>query len=48
MDKTLKEELKRIKELREKLRKEGYSLPTSWKKVKKAIIYNWKQQNYFK
>ena len=48
MDNSLKEELKEIKRLRENLKKDGYHLVTPWNQVKKAIIYNWKQQNYYK
>ena len=48
MDNSLKEELKEIKRLRGNLKKDGYNLVIPWNRVKKAIIYNWKQQNYYK
>ena len=48
MDSLLKDKLEEVKEIRKKLKAEGYHQPLSWKQVKKAITYNWKQQDYYK
>jgi len=34
------EKIKEIKEIRDKLIKDGYHFPLKWEEVKKAIIYN--------
>ena len=48
MDSLLKEKLKEVKHLRKNLKKDGYHLVIPWNQVKKSIVYNWKQQNYYK
>ena len=45
MIKSLEDKLKEVKEIRKKLKEEGYHQPLSWKQVKKAITYNWKEQD---
>ena len=42
----IEDKLKEVKEIRKKLKEEGYHQPLSWEQVKKAITYNWKQQKY--
>ena len=42
---SLEDKLKEVKEIRDKLIKEGYHMPISWEVEKSAITYNWKQQN---
>ena len=37
MDSLLKDKLKEVKEIRKKLKEEGYHQPLSWEQVKKAI-----------
>ena len=44
----LENKLKEVKKIREKLIKEGYHSPISWREVKKAIIYNNKEQAKYK
>ena len=48
MNKDLEDKLKEVKEIRKKLKEEGYHQPLRWEQVKKAIIYNWKEQNKYK
>jgi len=45
MIESLEDKLKEVKEIRKKLKEEGYHQPLSWEQVKKAITYNWSQQN---
>ena len=45
MSESLEDKLKEVKEIRKKLKEEGYHQPLSWVQVKKAITYNWKEQN---
>jgi len=44
----LESKLKEIKKIRDKLIGEGYNSPLSWEQVKKAIIYNNKEQDRYK
>ena len=48
MNKDLEDKLKEVKEIRKKLKEEGYHQTLSWEQVKKAITYNWKEQNKYK
>ena len=45
MSESLEDKLKEVKEIRKKLKEEGYHQPLSWEQVKKAITYNWKEQD---
>ena len=45
MSESLEDKLKEVKEIRKKLKEEGYNQPLSWEQVKKAITYNWKEQD---
>ena len=46
MGESLEDKLKEVKEISiKKLKEEGYHQPLSWEQVKKAITYNWKEQN---
>jgi len=45
MNKDLEDKLKEVKEIRKKLKEEGYHQPLRWEQVKKEIIYNWKEQD---
>ena len=45
MSKSLEDKLKEVKEIRKKLKEEGYNQPLSWEQVKKAITHNWKNIN---
>ena len=47
MNKDLEDKLKEVKEIRKKLKEEGYHQPLSWERVKKAITYNWKEQEKY-
>ena len=44
MDKILLDRLKTVREIQERLKKEGYSFPISWDKVEKAMVYNYNEQ----
>jgi len=48
MDELLERELKKAKEMREKLIKKGYHIPISWEDVKRAMIFNHNELKKYK
>ena len=47
MSESLEDKLKEVKEIRKKLKEEGHHQPLSWEQVKKAITYNWQEQEKY-
>jgi len=43
VDKILLDRLKTVKEIQERLKKEGYDFPISWDEVEKAMVYNYNE-----
>ena len=43
----LEDKLKEVKTIRKKLKDEGCHQPLNWEQVKKAITYNWKEQEKY-